>query len=73
MQDNLAWLTACDAECVFCLVLLYQVSRFDGAAASGFEQQTAAVQLPWLGPILQSALVPMQVGVAWIRQARQPG
>jgi hypothetical protein len=25
------------------------------------QQQQQAVQLPWLGPILQTALVPMQV------------
>ena len=36
---------------------------YEGAAAP--DQQTQAAQLPWLGPILQSVMVPMQVGV-WV-------
>jgi hypothetical protein len=52
-----------------CAVICCAAVCCQGEGLDDAEQQQAvaaeAVQLPWLGPILQTALVPMQVGGGW--------
>jgi hypothetical protein len=41
---------------------MLQAEGLEDVVAVQQQQQQQAVQLPWLGPILQTALAPMQVG-----------